>query len=119
MADKIERQDVKQILTDFLRQIADEKTEFVELPGQEDLAIVTKAEAISRYVWKCALGWKEINDKGDEVVHEPDKAAIHLLFDRLEGKITALPLAGKKLPSIADRVGEVSKRTLNNIADGG
>lgn len=121
MAAKDERPDVKQIFTDFLRQMADEKTEFVELPGEDggkgELGIRTKAEALARYVWKCALGWKELKDNGEEVIHEPDKGAINLLFDRLEGKIVAIPMAGKKGPTIADKVNAAATRALNKIAD--
>ena len=111
---------LKQVFTDMLRQVAEEVTEFVEIPDGDsgkEMAIRSKAEALARFVWKQALGYEELNDAGEKVKHEPDKWAVGLLFDRLEGKVTAIPVAGKTGLSIADRVSEQGKRALNKLAD--
>lgn len=110
----------KQIFTDMLRQISEEVTEFVEVPqknGDKELLIRSKAEALARFVWKQALGYTEMDDKGNDVKYQPDKWAIGLLFDRLEGKVVAIPLAEKKGRTIADRVSEQNKNAINKLAE--
>lgn len=110
----------KQIFTDMLRQISEEVTEFVEIPqsnGDVELMIRSKAEALARFVYKQALGYTETDDKGNTIKHDPDKWAIGLLFDRLEGKVVAVPLAEKQGRTIAERVSEQGRKALNKLAE--
>jgi len=50
----------------------------------------TKGEALVDLVMKEALGWEEsiVNDEGTEIksVHKPQRWAIELVWDRMEGK---------------------------------
>lgn len=111
---------LKQVFTDMLRQVAEEVTEFVEIPDGDsgkEMAIRSKAEALARFVWKQALGYEETNDAGEKVKHEPDKWAVSLLFDRLEGKVTAIPVQGRAGMTISERVSEQGKKALNKLAD--
>jgi hypothetical protein len=111
---------LKQVFTDMLRQVSEEVTEFVEVPqkdGEKELMVRSKAEALARFVWKQALGYEEVNDAGEKVKYQPDKWAITLLFDRLEGKVVAVPLAEKQGRSISDRVGDQTKKALNKLAE--
>jgi hypothetical protein len=115
-----ENQKLKQVFTDMLRQVSEEVTEFVEIPGKGgdvEMVIRSKAEALARFVWKQALGYEELDDSGEKVKHAPDKWAMSLLFDRLEGKVVAIPVAGRTERSIADRVSEQGRKALNNLAD--
>lgn len=111
-----------QLLSKWLRQIAEEKTEFAkgEDSNGED-RMVTKAEAIARLIWKKALGYSEIavNSKGVEVTenHPPDRTMINLLLDRIEGRAPMSTDMGKKKRSIADRVGEQGKERIKKAGE--
>lgn len=111
------------LLSKFLREIAAEQTELCKGEDGED-RMVTKAEALARLVWRKALGYTETvqyhdaktGNLGEEkLVHSPDKAMMHLLFDRIEGKTPSLD-SGKNNPlTIADRVSQEGKNRINNI----
>ncbi len=121
----------KQVFTDLLREIAQEETEFVDVPDEEgtvcvngvtyDKKIVTKAERLARELFKAALGYEVVTKgkHGDVVEYiPPDKWAIGLLFDRLEGKAGTVNAADKRTTaSVAERVSEVSVKALNKMAN--
>lgn len=113
--DKAHRTKAGQLLSKWLRQIAEEETEFIKDDGGDD-RMITKAEAIARLIWRKALGYseKKINSKGVEVVenHPPDRTMINLLLDRIEGRAPMSTDMGKKKRSIADRVGEQGKSRI-------
>lgn len=117
------------ILTQFIRDIANEMSDelLVTGPHVEDSRIMTKAEALARYMWKAALGYKEeveVLDKKSgqvlgvkEVVHFPDKTYVTLLYDRMEGKVPTVEIRDTdSKPTVADRVSKEGANRLNNLA---
>lgn len=104
------------LLSKFIRQIAEEETEFVKDEDGHD-RMVTKAEALARNAWKMALGYKEmiIPDDGSpprEIVHKADQKMIKELWDRMEGRA---PTAGEDVsqrPTTAQKVSEQGKRRI-------
>ena len=116
---KVTKQRAGVILSNLLRNIAEEETEFHKGIDGDD-RMITKAEALARLVWKKALGYveKTINTDGQELetVHYPDRVYAAMLFDRLEGRVAAVGEGKKEKRTIADRVGEQSKKRINEIA---
>jgi len=116
------------LLSKFIREILNETHDdpLVKARG-EDAVMVIKAEAIARYVVKSALGyWEEVDNivKGVKagmktVVHKPDKSFIHLVWDRMEGRVgQADAKGGSDKASLADKVSEQGKKRLGQIAKG-
>lgn len=114
------------LLSKFIREILTETHDdpLIKARG-EDAVMVTKAEAIARYVVKSALGYTEEEDvfvKGvktgvKNVYHRPDKSFIHLVWDRMEGRVGAADLkGGSDKASLADRVSALGKKRLGQIA---
>lgn len=121
--------EAKKILTRFIREIASETHEdpLITGDGINDAHMITKAEALARFIWKAATGYKEkveVIDKttdrvtGEkEVIHFPDKHYIDILLDRMEGKVAPVePEKASTKASVADKVREQSKDRLNNLA---
>ena len=119
----------KRILTEFIRQIADEQHEDPLITGKDigDAKMITKAEALSRFIFKAALGYKEeveVLDKTSgqvlgvkEVIHFPDKHYIDIVLDRLEGKVIPVEVEkSSSKASVAERVSEQSRSRINSIA---
>jgi len=106
-----------QLLSQFLRSIAEEQTEFIKDDDGED-KMASKAEALARKMWKMALGYEEKQSKGNEeilVEYKPDKSMMRLLFDRIEGRVPTVDEA-KDPRTTADKVTEQGKK---RIADAG
>ncbi len=105
------------ILSGLLRDIAEEKT---ELGGTvDDPAMISKAEALARLIWKKGLGWTEQIHRDNELVdieHPPDRVYVGMLLDRLEGRVAAIETGGKERRTVADKVGEQSKKRINSIS---
>lgn len=114
------------LLSKFIREIASEICDDPVIKAKgEDAAMVTKAEAIARYIWKVALGYtEEVEIYKDGVktgirpeYHRPDKWAINMIWDRMEGRAGAADLkGGSDKASLADKVSEESKKRLDLIA---
>lgn len=106
------------ILSGFLRSIAEEKTEVND--SVDDPQMISKAEALARLIWKKGLGWTEKVTAGDgiqtEVSYHPDRVYVGMLLDRLEGRVAAVEAGGKEKRTVADKVGEQSKKRINKIA---
>jgi len=116
------------LLSKFIKEILTETHDdpLIKARG-EDAVMVTKAEAIARYVVKSALGYteqEEVWKNGQmvgvrDVIHKPDKSFIHLVWDRMEGRVGAADLkAGSDKASLADRVSALGKKHMNQIAKG-
>jgi len=109
-----------QLLSQLIRQMALEETELVKGEDCDD-AMVTKAEALARYMWKKALGYTEIkvddDGKTETITHLPDKWAIDRLWDRIEGRVPTTGPEKKEKRSVSDRVSEQNARRLNTVAD--
>lgn len=115
--DKAHRTKAGQLLSKWLRQIAEEETEFIKDNDGED-RMATKAEAIARLIWKKALGYseKKINSKGVEVIenHPPDRTMMSMIFDRIEGRAPVSTDMGKKKRSVADKVSEQGAKRIKD-----
>ncbi len=104
-----------QLLSQYMREIANEETELIKDPKSGEDRMASKAEALARSIWKDALGYSETktDKEGNRVVllHTPNKASQCLVFDRVEGKAPASAGEGAGKLTAAERVTEqVQKR---------
>ena len=115
------------LLSKFIREIANEEFDdpIIKAKGEEAV-MVTKAEAIARHIWSVALGYvEEIDIYKDGVKtgvklesHRPDKWAINLIWDRMEGRVgQADTKPGSDKASLAEKVSEQGKKRLAQIAN--
>lgn len=115
------------LLSKFIREIASEIHDDPVIKAKgEEAVMMTKAEAIARYIFKLALGYEEAVDVVDkagkktgitQVRHNPDKWAIGVIWDRMEGRAGAADVkAGSEKASQADRVSAQGKKRLAQIA---
>lgn len=119
------QRDFHRMFTEHLEKVGQEKTEFQDPETDCDGLIlehksrVTKAEALARHIWKLALGYTERVGKEEEkeVEHKPDKWAIALLFNRIEGKVKTTENDATGKTTLADRVSEQRKKQLNALAN--
>ena len=78
---------------------------------------VTRAEALAQEFWKLALGYEEELPNGKIKKHGPNRQAMELILERMEGRVpTTTDKDKKKKATVADRVGEQSRRRLNALA---
>lgn len=114
------------LLSKFIREIASEICDdpVIKVKG-EDAVMLTKAEAIARHIFKLALGYTEEVDvykNGVKIgirpeIHKPDKWAIGVIWDRMEGRVGAADLkSGSDKASLADRVSGLGAKRVNQIA---
>ena len=97
------------LLSKFIRQIAEENTEFVKGEDGEDDRMASKAEALARRLWREALGWEELvvtADGSKLVQHAPDAKIAFLLMDRMEGRAPTAVADSDDKPSTAKKVTE-------------
>lgn len=97
----------KRLVTYFLQEIANEETETVHIEGEDRM--VTKAEALARFIWKASLGYSEerVTSEGVKTIEaRPDKGMIAVLLDRTEGKAGPAIGVGKEKKTVADKVSE-------------
>ena len=117
------------LLSKFIREIANEEHDDPVIKARgEEAVMLTKAEAVARYLWKIALGYEEavaiINKDGKktgekQVKHKPDKWAINVIWDRIEGRVGAADVkGGSDKASLADKVSAQGKKRMNQIAKG-
>lgn len=115
------------LLSKFIREIANEEYDdpIIKARGEEAV-MVTKAEAIARHIWNVALGYvEEVDIYKDGVktgvkleTHRPDKWAINLIWDRMEGRVgQADPKKDSDKAPLADKVSEQGKKRLSQIAN--
>ena len=115
------------LLSKFIKEIASEICDDPVIKAKgEEAVMLTKAEAIARYIWKTALGWEESVDVLDKQgkktgirpeVHRPDKWAINMIWDRMEGRVGATDAkSGSDKASLADRVSDLGAKRVNQIA---
>lgn len=107
-----------QLLSRFLRSIAEEVTELDSKDGED--VLVSKAERMARIMFKEALGYEEveIGKQGQRIVHvhKPDKTMIGLIYERMEGRA---PLAqeGSGKQEISERVDEQAKNRITQAGE--
>jgi hypothetical protein len=112
------------MLSEFIRKISQEETEFVKGESGDD-KMATKAEALARVVWDMALGWVEEVDvfkDGAKVgvakkKHPPAQWAINLVYDRAEGKAAQAGDTGEKKSDVSDRISQRTKDRVNKLAE--
>jgi len=106
------------LLSSFLRDILEEKTEVND--SVDNPQMISKAEKIARLIVKHAIGFTEtrISDKdvAYDVIHPPDRTYIAMVWDRAEGRVAAVEPGKKEKRTVADKVGDQSKKRLNKIA---
>ena len=107
-----------QLLSSFIRDIMEETTEF----GENDdgsLRMITKAEALSRMIVKKALGYTETMEdaKGEdvEIVHQPDRTYVQIVFDRMEGRVPQSLTEGEEKMTAAEKVTEQGVGRINSV----
>ncbi len=106
------------LLSEFLRRIAQEKTEFVKGPYGD--AMVSKAESMTRTMFKIALGYEEEDVKTGKIkVVKPSAGMIALIFDRMEGRAAPTNLNEDKKRTLPKKVSEENKKVINDLAQGG
>ena len=119
MASKSIQTRAGKLLTKYLRQISEEKTEFIKSPDGENDHMATKAEALAHIMWDTALG-KSIKEKvdGEEITitRRPDKGMMALIYDRLEGKSPISVGEGDDVVTAAEKVTE---QGINRIKQAG
>ena len=104
-------------LTRYLERLAEEM-HTVEDGGKP----LSKAEALAKLLWNKALGYTEqvLRDgTWAEVRHPPESWAIHLVYDRLEGRVDSTG-KGKDTDGekpVHEKVAEIAKARLNEAAE--
>jgi hypothetical protein len=105
------------LLTDCLREIGGELHDVLDSKNDS----VTKVEWLARHCWDRATGYveKHIDDTGreTEIRHQPDRAFISMIWERLEGKVAPVVKDGDKKAKVADKIAEQSKKRANRLAD--
>lgn len=105
------------LLSEFLRRIAQEKTELANVDGEDIL--VTKAEKMARNMFKIANGYEEFDPKKNKtVVHKPNAGMIALIFDRMEGRAAPTNLNEDKKRTLPKKVSAENRKRLNDLAQG-
>jgi len=114
------------LLSKFIKEIASEICDDPVIKAKgEEAVMLTKAEAIARYIFKLALGYQEDEDiykNGVKVgmrpvIHRPDKWAIGVIWDRMEGRVgQADAKGGSDKASLADKVSGLGAKRVNQIA---
>jgi hypothetical protein len=107
------------LLTSRLMELA---TEIAEVTDTGDNC--SRVDKLAQEVWKAANGYIEtINVKGKagvfksvEIKHNPQPWAIHLLFDRFEGKISSISEDKLNRPSLGHRITESGTERINNLS---
>ncbi len=111
-----------QLLSNHLRKIAQEETEFIKGTSDND-RMITKAEALARLMFKLALGWEEEIENvktGVKIIkmHNPSAGMIALIWDRIEGRSVPLTSGDKQGRTLPKKVSEESKNRLNRMVTG-
>lgn len=121
MNERGKRTKAGKLLSSFIRQIAEEETEFVKDPENVEDKMVTKAEALARLIWKRALGYKETKENNDgtstDYVYASDKGCMSLIFDRMEGKAPAALDEGDEKLTVAEKISEQGRKRVNKVLD--
>lgn len=109
-----------QLLSYYMREIAKEKTEFVD-DGDGGLRMATKAEKLARNTWRDALGYEEkvsdVDGKEIKIIHQPNRAAASMLFDRIEGRAPMSVSEGDEKLTAAKKVTEQGKKRIGKAGN--
>lgn len=114
--DKLEAGNKKRaghLISSFIRSVAQEKV-------AGDKGQLTRAEALARLLWDMALGVvKTVDmDTGKILVGyaPPDKHAMDVIMDRMEGRVGTFEDEKKKSESIPDKISRKNKNRINKLS---
>lgn len=100
---------IPRIFSAFIRDELD-KMESVDDDGN----ILSKAEVLARILVNKALGYTEIRG-GVEIPHPPERWAIELLYERMEGRTAAAEPEKPLEKTVAERVGKMAALSINAL----
>lgn len=80
---------------------------------------ITRFNQLANLIWERALGYKEADIKKNvEIKHNPDKAFIRMIYDRMEGRIpTVQPDKDTKKVELADKISNQTKSRINALIE--
>ncbi len=105
------------LLSEFLRKIAQEKTELHKENDLDEGSMITKAEYMARLMFKIALGYTETDIKTEKTkVVKPSAGMMALIFDRMEGRAPAANENLDKKRALPKKVSAENKKRLNSLA---
>jgi len=111
MSDRTENEIAKAI-TATLVKLAKEKVK------DGDNKLRTRASIVAGLIWERALGYKAIDPhSGKEKYHPPATWAIHLILERMEGKVGPSDDGKSKGTPIGDKISKMRTDTLNRLAE--
>lgn len=112
-------------LTERLRELMAEVHDS-HLGDEGELTMVTKGERLAEILVERALGWDEVTIEETDipgairektVKHKPERWAIEMCYDRLEGK-TPQALTDETVGlSATDKISELAKRKINTLTE--
>lgn len=106
------------LLSNYLRAIADERTELVDIvvsPDKTERRLVSKAEAIARDMMKMALPYSLGLDEPD-VDPKLKLEYRKLILERIEGKAGSGEETNDERDKIPERISEINRKRANAIA---
>jgi hypothetical protein len=110
----------KSELTHYLREFAKEAYENGLL---DDGTCQTREQALANLIWHRALGYTEerTDDEGTvhETYHPPEKWAIQLIWERMEGRVSEAKAEDGGRITAAERVRELATQRINALAEAG
>jgi hypothetical protein len=114
--DKLEAGNKKRaghLISSFIRSVAQEK-----VAGED--TVITRAEALARLLWDMALGRSKVVDmetgKITTEYSSPDKHAMDVIIDRMEGRVGSFEDEKKKSESIPDKISRKNKNRINKLS---
>ena len=118
LKDKLEAGNKKRaghLISSFIRSVAQEKVVAI---GED---MVTRAEALARLLWDMALGSviKTVDPDTGKInlaIAVPDKHAMDIIMDRMEGRVGTFEDEKKKSESIPDKISRMNKKRANKLA---
>jgi hypothetical protein len=79
---------------------------------------LTKAEHLAQLIWNFALGYNEYDEETGETRRvKPSTWAIHLILDRLEGKVGSNDMQNLSKATLADEISDMTKEDVNAMAE--
>ena len=100
-------------------------TTFLNDQGEVDM--VTKSERLAELLIDRALGWEETVEAADPKVpgdtittvlkHKPEKWAIVMVYERLEGKTPMAIADATDTPKVVDRVSDLAIKSVNALTE--
>lgn len=110
------------LLSNYLRAIADERTEIADVETSPDTVehkIISKAEAIARDMFRMAMG-KGWTDPATGIAVIPDSKIVleyrKLILERIEGKAGSGEETDPERDRIPEKISEISRKRANVLA---